>query len=473
LDTSGLEGNFVRVLQGNFCIGCGACAAVPDSPIMIKMNEYGMYTATTENLKYKNAKIDLSMSCPFANERENEDTIGQRLFGNICQHDRRIGYYLKVYAGFVKEDEFRALGSSGGLTTWLLTEMLTQGYIGGVIHVRPCLESTTSDGILFKYAVSDTVEDIRKGAKSRYYPIEMSEALSQIRNRAEKFAFVGVPCFVKAVRLLSMADKAFEEKINFAISLFCGHLKSAKYVDYLVRKMGVNPKNVTYVDFRKKLTTSASDYAIEVVERRNNEEIRHVKPMREIVRDPWGTGIFKYNACDYCDDVAGETADISLGDAWLPRYAKDPLGTNIIVVRNPKILEILEEGRTNGKLHLEELSLTDVVASQEGNFRHRQDELSYRLFLKEKNGEWYPKKRTAPNENAITKKRQKIQRLRIKMAKISHEAYLKAESQDNVKTFDNIMDPIIRRYRKLYSGNLIARVARKIKRTFDRKDDKS
>ena len=473
LDTSGSDGNIAKVLQGGFCVGCGACAAIPGSPMTIKMNKYGMYTALYKNGEHSGFQMDLSKVCPFGNDEENENTIGQRLFSSTCKHDERIGYYLKVYAGFVKEDEFRTFGTSGGITTWLLTEMLTRGYINGVIHVRPCLESTSSDRVLFKYAVSETVEDVRKGTKSRYYPIEMSKALCKIRDHPGKFAFVGVPCFVKAVRLLSAADKAFEEKFSFSISLFCGHLKSAKYVDYLIRKVGIDPENVVYVDFRRKLATSASDYAIEIVEKRNNEEIKHTKPMREVVEDPWGSGIFKYSACDYCDDVAGETADISLGDAWLPRYVKDPLGTNIVIVRNPKVLEILEEGKINGKLHLEELSPQDVVASQEGNFRHRQDELTYRLFLKEKSGEWYPKKRVVPTENAITKKRQRIQQFRIKLAKTSHEAYLMAESQNDIKIFESVMGPIIRKYRRVYSGNLLTRAVRKVKRVFNRKGDKS
>ena len=473
LDTSGSDGNIAKVLQGGFCVGCGACAAIPGSPMTIKMNKYGMYTALYKNGEHSGFQMDLSKVCPFGNDEENENTIGQRLFSSTCKYDERIGYYLKVYAGFVKDDEFRSSGTSGGITTWLLTEMLIRGYIDGVIHVQPCLESTSSDRVLFKYAISETVEDVRKGAKSRYYPVEISEVLCKIRDHPGKFAFVGVPCFVKAVRLLSAADKVFEEKIPFSISLFCGHLKSAKYVDYLIRKVGIDPKNVVYADFRKKLTTSASDYAIEIVEKRNNEETRHTKPMRELVEDPWGTGIFKYGACDYCDDVAGETADISLGDAWLPKYVKDPLGTNIVIVRNPKILEILEEGKMNEKLYLEELSPQNVVASQEGNFRHRQDELTYRMFLKEKSGEWYPKKRVVPTENTTTKKRQRIQQFRIKLAKASHEAYLRAESQNDVKIFESVMDPIIRKYRRVYSGNLLTRALRKVKRVFNKRGDKS
>ena len=34
-----------NVIENNYCIGCGACASVPNSPIRIEMNEYGMYQA--------------------------------------------------------------------------------------------------------------------------------------------------------------------------------------------------------------------------------------------------------------------------------------------------------------------------------------------------------------------------------------------------------------------------------------------
>lgn len=45
-----------------------------------------------------------------------------------------------------------------------------------------------------------------------------------------------------------------------------------------------------------------------------------------------------------------------------------------------------------------------VITSQEGNFRHRQDELGYRLFLMKKEGKWFSIIRVAPSQEQITKK---------------------------------------------------------------------
>ena len=47
----------------------------------------------------------------------------------------------------------------------------------------------------------------------------------------------------------------------------------------------------------------------------------------------WGAGFFQNPACDWCDDVVGETADVSFGDAWVEPYSSDGRGTNVMVVK--------------------------------------------------------------------------------------------------------------------------------------------
>src|SRR3546814_3374610 len=42
-----------------------------------------------------------------------------------------------------------------------------------------------------------------------------------------------------------------------------------------------------------------------------------------LVDGDWGAGFFQNSACNFCDDVVAETADISFGDAWLEPYSSD------------------------------------------------------------------------------------------------------------------------------------------------------
>ena len=53
--------------------------------------------------------------------------------------------------------------------------------------------------------------------------------------------------------------------------------------------------------------------------------------------------MFQVNACNYCDDIFAETADVAFGDGWLPEYKMDWQGTNVVVSRHPDIDEIIAD----------------------------------------------------------------------------------------------------------------------------------
>lgn len=72
-------------------------------------------------------------------------------------------------------------------------------------HVVP-VEDPQAENRFFRYRIACTEEEIRAGAKSRYYPVELSEVLQTIRAVPGCYAVVGVPCFIKAFQLLRRED---------------------------------------------------------------------------------------------------------------------------------------------------------------------------------------------------------------------------------------------------------------------------
>src|SRR3546814_14393552 len=80
----------------------------------------------------------------------------------------------------------------------------------------------------------------------------MSVALSSIAGDGKRYAFVGVPCFVKAISLLMRQDARLAEQIRFRDGLVCGHLKSAAFAECLSWQTGVTPEELAAVDFRVK-----------------------------------------------------------------------------------------------------------------------------------------------------------------------------------------------------------------------------
>ncbi len=439
------------VINGGYCIGCGACASISGSPLKMRLDDYGRYVATSvECPDHLSVDASIGMVCPFSDQAADEDKISQQLFGQHGKYHSQIGYYITTYAGYVLENDFRKLGSSGGMGTWIVSNLLSEGLVDGVIHVQQRCPSDT-DPRLFHYQLSTNVEEVRRGAKSRYYPIEMSEVMELVRNRPGSYAIVAIPCFLKAVRLLINQDAILAERIRFCVGLVCGHLKSTEFAKMLAWQCGIEPDKLLSIDFRHKLPDAdANKYGIKVVGSKDGERITHVSPVNKLYGSDWGLGFFKYKACDYCDDVVAETADVTVGDAWLPQYVKDSHGTNVVIVRNPVIHNMIEQAVAAGRLNLDRIDASEIVRSQAAGFRHRRDGLAYRLYLCDSQGVWHPKKRVLPNFSNLTRNIKKRYQMRILLAKESHLKFKEAVDADQFSLFHQNMETLVSQYRRLY-----------------------
>ncbi len=456
---------FDTVVAGGYCSGCGACAAVSNSQIRMKLDKFGRYYPyISGKVHSRNFEVSPLAVCPFAQGNAVEDQISKELFSKDCEYNSAIGYYLATYAGFVREDNFRESGSSGGMVSWILCEMLKRHIIDAIVHVHP-RKPDASDHRLFQYQISNSVGDIRKGAKSHYYPVEMSEVINIIRHTSQTYAIVGVPCFIKAIRLLAREDAKIRDRTQFCIGLICGHFKSTRFADMFAWQCGVAPGDLLSIDFRVKVPgRNANDYGVKVIGLQNGREVQCTKMNHELYGYLWGYGFFKYHACDYCDDIFAETADVALGDAWLPRYAKDYKGTNIVVIRNKLILELIERAISQNRLHLDDISANEVANSQDAGLRHRRDGLSYRLYLKDKAGQWRPPKRVRPGAEHLNDKLRKIHILRAKMAEESHLVFYEALNASSFNLFKSRMDQLLKKYNYLYGRTLWKRTYLRVKR---------
>lgn len=427
-----------KVVSGGYCIGCGACAAKSDRYKMI-MNEHGMYEANLVNPNAAGAKAAFGV-CPFGESSLNEDDIARDVFGNDLSYHDGLGHFRDAYAGFVLDPGFRAAGSSGGFGSWLLVELFKNEMIDAVIHVRSLDKAASDDSSkpLFAYSISNNEESIRSAAKSRYYPIELSEVIELVRKTNKRYAVTALPCFVKALRLLCRGDRELESKLKFFIGLVCGHLKSTGFAEFMAWQVGVNPSELKSLDFRYKLPhREANQYGLKVESRKNSRAF--VRQMDSLFGHTWSLGLFRNPACDFCDDVFAETADITVGDAWLPEYVGDPLGTNVIIVRNSKLGELITNAEHQGRVSLNRLSAKAACDSQQAGLRHRRRGLAHRLYLRR--GEWTPKKRVEASKEKDGRYR-RIFELRHEITFASHEWFLLAKK-------NNLLDECISPLRDL------------------------
>jgi coenzyme F420-reducing hydrogenase beta subunit len=352
-----------------------------------------------------------SQQCPFSPEAANEDVIAAELFPGAVR-DRRIGRFEAAYVGHVAEDSFRPNGSSGGLTNWVAAELLRTRAVDGIAHVVP---TDPTSGRHFAYRISGTPDELNAGAKSRYYPVELSQVLREIRTTPGRYAIVGVPCFIKAINLLRRSDPLIGERIIHTLGLFCGHMKSSAMIESFAWQLGTELRRVRAIDYRIKDERRPANWYRAHFDLEGGGSAE--RDWWHLADGDWGAGFLQNPACDWCDDVVAETADISFGDAWVEPYASDGRGTNVVVIRSREMAALIERGRAEGRLDLKPVDADFIVRTQAAGLRHRRDGLAYRLSWRRRG--LRPAKRVQPSAE-LPLRRKLVYRLRYAIARWSH-----------------------------------------------------
>lgn len=408
--------------------------------ISMRLNEYGRYEYVYDGNIDKETLLKFNSVDLMSEFSPNEDEVADSLFSSISgiNYNKLIGYYSGLYAGHVVEGDYRERGTSGGFATWILNELLDRGEIDGVIHPRP-VNPDENNGVLFKYKVSRTTDEIKDGAKARYYPMELSEVIREVENTPGRYAIVGISDFITEIRLLCDQVELFKERIVFTVGLFNAHQKSTKYAEALAWHCGVSPGELKYIDFRvKDLSKQSWDYSCRIEGGDGDRRIKVVKPMAEFPISRWSMGYFKSKFSDFTDNAFNELSDVTLGDAWLPDYFNDPKGDNIIIVRNPLISKILTDASDEGRVQLEVLSEEQIIKSQ-GLVSHIVNEIPYRLYRRRSMRKYTPLKRVEPSA-VLTKNRKKIQDIRNSVVETNDRVYEKAVLKGDYSIYSRYVD---------------------------------
>ena len=431
------------VVARDMCIGCGACCVVTKGSIEVSLSANRIYRANlmgASELSLRKA----SRVCPFSDESLNEDELGAPVGTQVqFQSHPVLGSYSRTMVARVADDDVVFESSSGGMASWLVSELVAAGEIDGVIHV---VAAQRGSGELFEYGIS-TGDQLWSHRKSAYYAVTMADVLETVLAGGGRYAVVALPCFIRAIRCMCIELPELAERVHYFVGLMCGHAKTQAFAESLAWQLGVAPPDIEAVDFRvKDLGRPASSYSFGV---RTSGDGWRVRRSNDLVGSSWAYGVFQPEACNFCDDVVGETADVSVGDAWLPRYVQDGRGTNLLVSRNPRIDALLESGMGSGAIWGENVSPDDVCRAQAGGIRHRREGLALRLADDLNLGLAVPRKRVAPNVNAVSSRRAALLRQRRRMSALSHVAFAKAVNEGRIDSYLQAMRRESARYHRL------------------------
>ncbi len=445
-----MQNSIFNVIQNDLCVGCGACLyRNQESELKMGWNREGFLIPTSENKQYLVSNDSIKV-CPFNpfpdKDVRTEDELAKIFLNDTPNIHPKVGKYYNTYVGY--SEQFRLTSSSGGIATYILSELFDKNIIDAVITVGE------GEGNHYKYKLIKNKEELLSTSKTKYYPVTMADTLNELERYNGKVAIVGIGCFIKAIRLLQYYNPELKEKIVFTIGIICGGLKSKFFAEYLAAKAGINNNEFIKPQFRiKDYDSNAGDYSFGCIDKKGNEKLLKMRK----VGDMWGTGMFKCNACDFCDDVTTELADISLGDAWIHPYNKDGKGTNVIVTRSILSDNLIKEGIQSKKLNIKELPFETFLSSQQGSYNHRHKGLLFRIKVAKKKGCQIPPKRFSNQHINIDFKI--VQRIRLKLRRESLKLWMKNR---NSLDFDSKIQPLIKKLKLATRVNHIFRRIQKL-----------
>ncbi|MFC7404636.1 Coenzyme F420 hydrogenase/dehydrogenase, beta subunit C-terminal domain [Georgenia alba] len=442
-ETAEAAPTILDVVARRMCVGCGACAVRTGGAVPVTIGRRGYYEADPQGADRATLAAACRV-CPFANESPDEDEVASEVFASTLPVDGRVGRYLGTYAGRLADDDAVYRSSSGGLTSWFLAELLSRGEVDRVIHVGP----TSSGPRLFEYRVASTAEELLASRKSAYYSTTFADVVRGLRGDGRRYAMVGVPCFVQAMRLLTREDETLRDQVRFLVGIVCGHMKASGFAESLAWQQGVAPEDLAKVDFRIKSPHDASAKRYRFGAWGTGADSPVAQMPGRLVGGQWGHAAFQLNACNFCDDVYAETADVVFGDAWLPRHEADPRGMNVVITRTDAADRILRAGATAGRVRLEDVTVDELAQAQAGNYRHRREGLAVRLADDIAEGAWVPRKRVEPGYR-VSRRRLRLVRERRRLAELSFTLFEEAKVAGDLRVYVDRMRPLVRRHDRI------------------------
>lgn len=337
------------VVKNGLCTGCGTCIALcPEKCIeLVKDTSKGIYVAKLHKDKCVMCGICLEV-CP--GHEVDFKQLNINIFGKEPENIL-IGNYLNCYSGYSNDYDLRYKSSSGGLVTQLLIFALNEGIINGVLVTRMKKDYPLEP----EPFIARTKEEIMEASKSKYCPVPANIALKDIldSHEDEKFAVVGLPCHIHGIRKAEELNKKLKNKIVLHLGLFCHHSPNFFATKHLLQRVKVNPSDVIQLNYR------GDGWPGFVKLHHKNNELSLPNYVGFV-----GMHFFCPTRCLKCSDGVCELADISFGDAWLPEFSDDKIGTSLIISKSERGEKIVDMMMHRNVIKLEKINVERVVLSQ-------------------------------------------------------------------------------------------------------------
>jgi coenzyme F420 hydrogenase subunit beta len=336
-----------RVLDANCCIGCGLCASLAPEAISMTMAETGYLRPVQTADVSSTVNASIMQHCPGISIDAAATTI---------ENDVLWGPIVSSRTGHATDITLRKHASSGGVISALATHLVESKAVDFVVQVTAS-ETSPIDNVTVRNINAETIYE---AAGSRYAPSAPLEKLFEYLSQPGKFALVGKPCDIAALRSLAKVDTRIDKKIPYMISFFCAGIPSRKASLRIVNELGFQESQLKKFSYRG---DGWPGFATAETNDGRSAKMTYAKS--------WGNILSPQVQfrCKICPDGSGGQADIVCGDAWesdergYPTFTEID-GRSLLITRTHRGEELVQMAVAQNVIAASDLPVSQIALMQ-------------------------------------------------------------------------------------------------------------
>lgn len=346
-------------------MGCGTCEAVcPQGAVRVELSaSRGIYLPIVNSDSCNGCRACVRV-CP------GDDVEIDRLSGLFTTGERRhawLGSYVRLSVGYSTDQELRRRGSSGGLVTTLLIFALDAGLIDGAI----VLGTDSGNPLRTRPFVARSESEILSAIGSKYCPGPSGRLLAEVLETPGRYAFVGLPCHVHALRKWQESNPLLKQRIAYVLGLFCANNNTYHGTEAFLRANRIDSSEVTAIRYRGEgwpgmIVVETPDGQLAF--RRSTTE---TDPARVQLLSSCFHRDFMIPRCMVCCDQTAELADASFADPHLPEFREtERVGLSWWITRNDRADRLINDALVAGVVGCEAFPEEKALRAQNYSFKN-------------------------------------------------------------------------------------------------------
>lgn len=335
-----------QVIDAGLCTHCGTCVALSQGTLQMCATAAGpLPTAVTDPSLVQLSPLAYE-ACP--GKGIHYPAACQHLFGRQPEN-WLVGCYQKAYIGYSAVSEIRRRGASGGVITQTLVYLLESGRIDGAVVLRLGRPKPW----LAEPIIARSADEIIAASQSVYAPAPVNTIFAEMETFDGRLAYVGLPDQVAALRCLQRAGHAGANKVEYVLGPYVGTNMYLGAIESYLRTHGIHTlEEIAELKFRE------GEWPGHLYIRTRSGHILTVEKFYYNYLIPFYITYSSLTAVDFTNELT----DISVGDAWHPRYEAQGGGFSVVIARSTQAEEMLQAMAQAGLVTLEEIPINEALA---------------------------------------------------------------------------------------------------------------